>query len=129
MNPQRIPITPAADWHCDMPEVLGALKVLCLWLQRNKVTGSLPDSLCRASGTLADLDVSQNVLSGALPEGLGLGGLQALRLLIIFMNRLTSTLPRGLAGLRLLDYLQALRNSFEGALPDGVKNLRALTVF
>lgn len=103
----------------EIPAGMGAgLRQLeVLNLSGNNLTGPIPDQLGYLGylGGLVELRLNDNLLSGALPPGLG--ELDNLTLLDLSDNRLQSSIPTGLGGLRNLEILDLSSNRLDGSIP------------
>ena len=97
---------------------MGSLTSLTtLDLSDNRLSGTIPDFTSVTS--LATLDLGDNQLSGTIPEDLGsLTGLQELSLRD---NRLTGAIPEELGDLNQLDLLYLDDNRFSGADSGGAR--------
>ena len=109
----------------EIPSGIGNLSRLeTLKLSFNKFTGSIPPQLGNIS--LLELDLSNNLLSGILPENL-FPGLR-LRSLKLSHNNFSGELPNSLWELKNLQFLDVSYNNFSSILPNittisGVLNL------
>ena len=104
--------------------------LLYLYLSSNSFTGTLPASLSQLNGTLQDLDVGDNDLSGTIPAALGF--LSKLNIFSLSFNHLTGSVPAALSGLSQLRILQLNGNYFSGSLDNlfsAALNLTQLQVF
>lgn len=94
-------------------------RLLRLDLARNRLTGTLFDATLGVGvgelGNVQHLDLHDNGLSGALPDGMA--ALVKLRHLDLSENRLTGPLPRWLAGFSSLKKLDLHSNALTGPLP------------
>ncbi|KAH7658121.1 Non-specific serine/threonine protein kinase protein [Dioscorea alata] len=122
-------------------------------LRDNRLGGSVPNSLCNASG-LQSIDIAGNSLSGLVPSNLGsLRGLQELIIaqnelhnsqdwsflnslinctllkgLFLQDNKLDGSLPRSVGNLSSqLEWLIIGQNQISGTIPDEIGNLANLT--
>jgi hypothetical protein len=92
-------------------------------LGRNRLSGPIPASVASLP-RLADLDLSENQLTGAIPEGLGLGGSgsgnggNVLTSLYLGGNRLSGGVPASLLANSGLGMLNLSRNALGGGIPD-----------
>jgi hypothetical protein len=89
-------------------------RVIELNLSNNLLNGALPAQLANL-GALEDLMLSGNALGGAIPPELG--ALTALRALGLDRNALTGAIPASLANLDNLEALFLGENHLEGAIP------------
>ncbi|KAL3500668.1 hypothetical protein ACH5RR_039761, partial [Cinchona calisaya] len=92
-----------------------------LYLMGNKLRGSL-DTFC-SMHTLAELYLSQNQISGLIPDCFG--NITSLRKLYLRSNLLSSTIPTSMWNLRDLLVLDVAWNSLTGSLPLEIGNLKA----
>jgi Leucine-rich repeat (LRR) protein len=103
------------------------LKLERLILSRNNFTSSIPDDIAITNPLLSDFQVSDNQLSGRLPDGLVSLSLQDLRL---DGNRFTGSLPSSFGeNSERLNNLAVQRNQLAGPLPSllwTLPNLRTL---
>jgi hypothetical protein len=93
-------------------------------LGRNRLSGPIPASVASLP-RLADLDLSENQLTGVIPEGLGLGGSgtagnggNVLTSLYLGGNRLSGDVPASLLANSGLGMLNLSRNALGGGIPD-----------
>ena len=94
------------------PSVNELQKIWVFEAANNDVTGPIPDMFW-SSETLKLLDLSNNKLSGELPQTWASMNLRALRLQD---NELTGQIPAGLAALNRLNVLNLTNNNFGGSL-------------
>ena len=97
------------------PGVAALARLAELDLSENAVSGTLPAELFQLTA-LEVLDLSASALSGPLPSGVG--NLSALRTADLSGCRFNESLPAALANLTSLVTLDARNNSFSGALPN-----------
>ena len=104
---------------------LGSLTSLTtLDLSENRLSGTIPD--LGALSSLTTLNLGDNQLSGTIPDWLGsLTGLQDLSLRD---NRLTGPIPEALGTLNQLDVLYLDDNQLSGPIPDALGDLNQLDV-
>ncbi|CAO2171407.1 unnamed protein product [Urochloa humidicola] len=90
-------------------------KLQLLFLYTNNITGDLviPDGF--AARSLTKIDLSQNRISGVIPEVLG--GLQNLTVLTLFMNNFSGQIPASISRLPSLTMLKLFTNRLNGTLP------------
>jgi LRR receptor-like serine/threonine-protein kinase FLS2 len=86
-----------------------------LWFARNKVIGSIPESLFSQNTEIQSFIAYGNNLSGSLPSTIGL--LRNLVKLQLHENALTSTIPNELFSDTALEELRLDRNMLEGTVP------------
>ncbi|RCV27292.1 hypothetical protein SETIT_5G313400v2 [Setaria italica] len=99
----------------DFPNFLWSLKKLQqLYLYTNNITGDMVvDGF--AARSLTEIDVSENKISGVIPEVFG--GLENLTLLNLFMNNFSGEVPASIGQLPLLRILRLHTNRLNGTLP------------
>ncbi|CAL4954629.1 unnamed protein product [Urochloa decumbens] len=100
----------------DFPSFVWSLeKLQLLFLYTNSITGDLviPDGF--AATSLAKIDLSQNKISGVIPEVLG--KLQNLTLLTLFQNNFSGEIPASIGWLPSLTRLKLFANRLNGTLP------------
>ncbi|KAH7657414.1 Non-specific serine/threonine protein kinase protein [Dioscorea alata] len=147
----HLTIDSPARFPYDMGHTLPKLREFIL--QDNRLGGSIPISLCNASG-LHVVDLAVNSFSGTVPSNLGcLIGLQELTLgqnklhnsqdwsfltslinctllrkLYLHDNKLDGVLPRSIGNLSSqLEWLIIAQNQISGTIPDEIGNLASLT--
>ncbi|KAJ7947331.1 putative Receptor-kinase [Quillaja saponaria] len=109
-----------------IPASIGKLQSLqVLYISDNQLEGSIPNELCHLEN-LAALNLGNNKLSGSIPTCL-VNLTSSLRSLLLYSNRLNSTIPSSFWGLSYILNLDLSSNSLEGSLPLDVKNLRVVT--
>ena len=107
-----------------IPEGIDRLsKVQGLYLGDNDLTGSLPPSLGNLK-ELRTLDISRNNLDGSIPPELGM--LAKLRRLTLNQNQLSGEIPATLGNLTKLIDLTLFQNQITGAIPSEIQNLTKL---
>ncbi|CAI5975409.1 unnamed protein product [Closterium sp. NIES-64] len=116
-----------------LPSSLAALPPLThLDLSRNKLNGSLP-AFCQGKQRLASLLLSSNAFSGPLssllPSSSSSSCASSLISLGISNNQLSGSLPESLSRFTTLHSLQASRNRMSGSIPAGLASLTALQSF
>ena len=106
-----------------LPADLGTLSnLITLDLSDNQLSGTIPD--LSAVTQIQSLDLGDNQLSGTIPNWLGsLTGLQELSLR---NNRLTGAIPEELGDLFLLDFLYLDDNQVGGPIPAALGDLSGL---
>ncbi|KAG6789779.1 hypothetical protein POTOM_005903 [Populus tomentosa] len=101
-----------------LPENLGSTTALYLTLANNKFFGPIPRSIIKASATLREVLLLNNLLTGCLPYELGF-----LRELVLFdagNNLLTGPLPSSLGCLAKLEQFNLTGNLLYGQVPEVV---------
>ncbi|XP_004305138.1 PREDICTED: probable LRR receptor-like serine/threonine-protein kinase At3g47570-like [Fragaria vesca subsp. vesca] len=96
---------------------------ISLTLSNNYLTGSLPDEVGKLV-QLAELDVSGNKLSGEIPETLG--SCLSLERLHLEDNELEGTIPNSIKDLRGLEEIDVSQNHLFGKVPEFFVHLRTL---
>ncbi|TKW16694.1 hypothetical protein SEVIR_5G316100v4 [Setaria viridis] len=99
----------------DFPNFVWSLKKLqLLFLYTNSITGDMViDEF--AARSLTKIDVSDNKISGVIPEVFG--GLENLTILNLFMNNFSCEVPASIGQLPLLRILRLHTNRLNGTLP------------
>lgn len=110
-----------------LPNNLGDTKAAYLTLANNKFTGSIPSSIGRASSTLVEVLLLNNLLTGCLPYQIGF--LKNLTVFDAGGNRLTGPLPCSFGCLKKVEQLNLARNMLSGQVPEAVCALRSLANF
>ncbi|KAL2465644.1 putative LRR receptor-like serine/threonine-protein kinase [Abeliophyllum distichum] len=102
---------------------IGKLKNLeFLDLSNNKITGLSSDIW--SLGSLKDLNLSFNQISGILPSNIGnFGQLQSLDL---YFNNFSGSIPEAISSLVSLQVLNLSKNGFESIIPFGILQCRLL---
>lgn len=94
-------------------------------LQNNYLTGRLMPEGIKVSPGLAQLILSNNMLSGPLPRTIGkFAGLQQL---LLDGNEFTGSIPAEIKELRQLSKLDFSNNRFSGQIPDGISQCKLLS--
>ena len=104
-----------------LPTQLGRINhVDLLSFRANQISGLLPPELARVNsngvGSLRELSINLNRISGTLPSELGLHA-ASLQLLDVKVNRLSGTIPQQVGQLQRLEALQLQNNSLSGTIP------------
>ena len=94
------------------------------WLT-NEPLGSWRGVTTDRNGSVIELDLNRNLLSGYIPAGLGT--LPNLRILRMSGNELVGTIPAGLGNLSELTNLELDGNNLSGSIPAQLGNLPNLT--
>ncbi|GAB4848341.1 hypothetical protein Ancab_003033 [Ancistrocladus abbreviatus] len=105
------------------PNFLTTTSLISLNLSRNQITGTIPLQGSHATELLSllsypsleYLDLSENLLTGALMSGIGNMG--RLKLLNLARNGLSGRIPHELGKLNGLEFLDLSNNNFKGELP------------
>jgi Leucine-rich repeat (LRR) protein len=93
-----------------------------IYLNDNKLSGAIPPSLF-TRGSLTELHLENNNLSDTLPNFGGAG----FKVLSLFHNQLTGTVPSSISKVANLVRLNISANRFSGTLPSSLTKLKALT--
>ncbi|KAM3306418.1 hypothetical protein P3S67_013288 [Capsicum chacoense] len=96
-----------------------------LLVRNNKLTGSIGHNLCKLQ-RLDVIDLTQNQLSGSLPNCLG--NITSLREIHVGSNKLSTNIPSSLWNLKDLMVLDILSNNMVGSLPPEIRKLKAATL-
>ncbi|XP_012827388.1 PREDICTED: probable LRR receptor-like serine/threonine-protein kinase At4g20940 [Erythranthe guttata] len=94
-----------------------------LSISNNSISGKLPDNLGDFK-SLEYLDVSDNLFSSSLPPGLG--ELASLKNLSLAGNNFSGSIPDTISGLASIRSLDISRNSLSGPLPSSLTRLNGL---
>uniref|UniRef100_A0A0E0MFS5 non-specific serine/threonine protein kinase n=1 Tax=Oryza punctata TaxID=4537 RepID=A0A0E0MFS5_ORYPU len=95
-----------------IPATLGKLKhLISLDLSNNLLTGAIPASL----GAISNLRLSGNNLTGTIPPSLG--NLKSLEILELRNNALSGIIPASLGDIETLNYLDLNDNMLTGTVP------------
>ena len=114
---------PLGEWYGVTTDSGG--RVTALELSDNRLTGAVPDVLGSLT-RLELLDLSRNALAGGIPAALG--ELAGLRQLNLGFNVLTGAIPPGLGNLSNLESLSLHWNQFRTPIPPELGNLNRLEV-
>ncbi|PUZ50573.1 hypothetical protein GQ55_6G067900 [Panicum hallii var. hallii] len=103
-----------------------------LFLQSNNFSSPIPDGMDNLTrleqlGSLLQLDLSGNMLSGALPVDVGDSMKQTYHM-DLSANRMVGSLPDSIGRLQMIAYLNLSVNSFQGSVPDSLRNLAILQI-
>ncbi|KAJ0661692.1 putative protein kinase RLK-Pelle-LRR-XII-1 family [Helianthus annuus] len=108
-----------------IPSTIGRWKqVIDLELYGNKLSGCVPKELFQLTSLSIVLDLSQNNLSGVLPQEIG--NLKLTGSINFSMNHLTGELPSSLSSCASLQNLDLSSNLFYGSMPESFSSLKAL---
>ncbi|XP_024376899.1 protein STRUBBELIG-RECEPTOR FAMILY 8 isoform X1 [Physcomitrium patens] len=93
-------------------------------LNNNKLSGTLDGQVFSKLTNLITLDISNNAITGPIPEGMG--DMVSLRFLNMQNNKLTGPIPDTLANIPSLETLDVSNNALTGFLPPNLnpKNFR-----
>ncbi|RZS08257.1 hypothetical protein BHM03_00039195, partial [Ensete ventricosum] len=108
-----------------IPSTVGQLQQLqSLDASGNKLEGSIPKELFTISSLASLLNLSENSLSGPLPEGISdLANVVAIDL---SGNMLSGNITPSIGNCRSLQILSMSNNSFSGPIPDAIGDLKGL---
>ncbi|KAM0023610.1 putative protein kinase RLK-Pelle-LRR-XII-1 family [Helianthus debilis subsp. tardiflorus] len=108
-----------------IPSTIGRWKqVTDLELYGNKLSGCVPKELFQLTSLSIVLDLSQNNLSGVLPQEIG--NLKLIGSINFSMNQLSGELPSSLSSCASLQNLDLSSNLFYGSMPESFSSLKAL---
>uniref|UniRef100_A0ACD5TYB2 Uncharacterized protein n=1 Tax=Avena sativa TaxID=4498 RepID=A0ACD5TYB2_AVESA len=108
----------------NIPSSLANCPLNWLDLQGNKLTGSVPKEILQIPTLSAFLNLQDNMLSGPLPSEVG--SLKNLQHLDISNNKISGEIPESLGECLVLGYLNLSTNLFEASIPSSLSNLRGL---
>ncbi|XP_021901644.1 leucine-rich repeat receptor-like serine/threonine-protein kinase BAM3 [Carica papaya] len=94
-------------------------------LQTNYLNGQIPSQTTKEPSTLAQLNLSNNRLSGSLPASIG--NLSSLQTLLLTANSFTGEIPSEIGQLKSLNKLDMSMNNFSGRIPPEMGNCLQLT--
>jgi len=137
------------DLHADIADFTGLTKIKDLYLEDNKFTGELTDSLISSWPSIKELDLSNNKIKSTLPANLftkmeflkimDLHGNQfygpipdtalpehKLVFLALHDNELTGTIPDSITGMTTLEHLDVSRNQLSSTISSSLSNLKNL---
>ncbi|KAJ8769909.1 hypothetical protein K2173_008991 [Erythroxylum novogranatense] len=97
--------------------------IVVLHLQKNQITGLISRILNNSTSHLEELDVSQNQISGAIPEFVEGFSLNVLN---IGSNKITGHIPSSISSLKQLKRFDISRNQITGLIPDSLGLLSEL---
>ncbi|XP_044488716.1 LRR receptor-like serine/threonine-protein kinase RPK2 [Mangifera indica] len=95
-------------------------------VSNNNIYGQIPLNIGAMCKSLRFLDVSQNQISGIVPQSLG--NLKSLVLLDLSENELQGQVPANLHRLKCLKHLSLAGNNLTGGIPSSIGCLRSLEV-
>jgi Leucine-rich repeat (LRR) protein len=96
-----------------------------LVLYGNRLQGALPSSVANLSKNLEQLDLGSNLITGAIPSGIG--DLAGLPLLYLDNNMLSGPIPASIGKLHNLFVLNLSKNRLSGKIPTSIGNWVKLT--
>ncbi|XP_058211407.1 receptor-like protein 7 [Rhododendron vialii] len=107
------------------PLPLPSPSILLYSVAGNLLTGEIPPSLCQNSALFV-LDLSDNYLSGAIPQCLASASSDSLKLLNLSYNNFQGTVPQmSMRGIKMIDFSQ---NQLHGSLPLSLANCTMLEI-
>ncbi|KAH0651742.1 hypothetical protein KY284_031654 [Solanum tuberosum] len=121
------------DFSCSIPEVVGNLRRLHfgdfrylqdLDLSQNHLSGTIPDGFMSLSSLTNSLNLADNQLSG--PLSVEIGALNNLGRLDIANNMLSGKIPSSIGRCVGLESLVLAGNLFEGIIPSSISSLKGL---
>lgn len=107
-----------------LPANIGFSKLSYLALANNKLTGPIPSSIGQAKGSLLELLLLNNQLSGCLPHELGM--LTKTTVIDAGKNQLTGPIPSSFSCLSSVEQLNLGENRLYGQVPDALCKLGRL---
>ncbi|KAK8277688.1 hypothetical protein V6Z11_D10G291600, partial [Gossypium hirsutum] len=109
----------------NIPSSLGkCLNLLEINISYNNLNGSIPPEVLELSSLSIELDLSSNYLTGQLP--VEVEKLKNLGYLDVSQNKLSGLLPNNLGSCVSMEKLLLDGNSFEGSIPSSLSSLRGL---
>ncbi|XP_042380232.1 putative receptor-like protein kinase At3g47110 [Zingiber officinale] len=115
----------ANDWDF-LASLTNCSNLESVYLQSNNFGGSLPHLVANLSEKLQNLCVSDNLISGSIPPGIG--NLAALQRFVLSYNNFIGDIPEGIGRLRHLRVLVLDDNSLSGHIPPTLGNLTLLLI-
>lgn len=110
-----------------IPSCFSSMKNLIVMdLSHNNLSGTVPKGLLSISSVGSFLNLSNNLLSGSLPEEVG--SLVNLQVLDVSDNRFHGGIPQSLGKCLVLESLYLQGNDFNGTIPDYLDNLKAIQI-
>ncbi|XP_048498427.2 receptor-like protein 20 [Beta vulgaris subsp. vulgaris] len=103
----------------EIPHCVGNIELITLFLQSNKLNGTIPANFSKLCDSLMYLDLSDNQLEGVLPKSLS--KCQSLELLNVGNNRLRDKFPSWLDNLPRLQVFSVRFNAFYGPITSSPK--------
>ncbi|KAF0901908.1 hypothetical protein E2562_006516, partial [Oryza meyeriana var. granulata] len=111
------------DWGF-ISSLTNCTKLQYIVLSKNKLEGVLPKSVANLSTSLGTFSITNNTVSGNMPEGIG--NLIGLVILHLGNNLLNGSIPASLGNLRNLGELDISLNKLSGSIPPTLGNLTML---
>uniref|UniRef100_A0A0E0LCZ1 Receptor kinase-like protein Xa21 n=1 Tax=Oryza punctata TaxID=4537 RepID=A0A0E0LCZ1_ORYPU len=111
------------DWSF-ISSLTNCTKLQYIILSKNKLEGVLPKSVANLSTSLGTFSITNNTVSGNIPEGIG--NLIGLGTLHLGDNLLNGTIPDSLGNLQNLVELDMTLNKLSGLIPTTLGNLTML---
>ncbi|CAJ1930860.1 unnamed protein product [Sphenostylis stenocarpa] len=108
------------------PSIGNCQKLQYLNLWKNNLRGSIPLEIFSLFSLTNLLDLSQNSLSGSLPDEVG--RLKNIGKMSVAENNLSSEIPETIGDCISLEYLCLQGNSFHGIIPSSLASLKGLRV-
>ena len=108
-----------------IPDLSSLVNLRVLWLNENRLTGSIPESLAQLTA-LEELYLYGNYLSGPIPPALG--HIPRLNRLHLSRNHLSGNVPDSLGLATCMVLLEFSNNCLTGPLPASLGNLVNLEV-
>lgn len=115
---------PLSEWYGVTMDYYHNEKVAFLDLSDNNLSGTIPEEIENLD--LSSLNLSNNQLTGGIPASIG--NVSTLYYLNIANNKLTGSIPSELGKLANLEYCYLFGNQLEGTLPESLANLTKLSV-
>eukprot|EP00980_Cylindrotheca_fusiformis_P018102 scaffold5817_cov101-Cylindrotheca_fusiformis.AAC.7 len=98
-----------------------------LYLDNNYFSGTLSEEWMDSLSRLEELDMSDNVLDGGIPEGFfNHDNELSLKVIDLHGNQLTGPFPSSIDENKVLEFLALHENKLDETIPDSLANLKAL---
>ncbi|EPS66485.1 hypothetical protein M569_08291, partial [Genlisea aurea] len=107
----------------DLDVLSNLTKLVKLSLSNNSISGKLPENLGKFK-SLQYLDISDNMFTSSLPSGIG--QLVNLKNLSLAGNNFSGSIPESIVGLASVRFVDMSRNSLSGTLPSSLTRLESL---